>query len=67
LELLLYKGGRIDASTPFSSLAGKILLVADLSLIPDVGSYPQTCYSGQTCATLKDLLHSVSGSTYLCP
>jgi hypothetical protein len=64
LDLLLYKGGKIDASTPFSSLAGKVILVADLSLIPDVGSYPQTCYSGQTCATLTTMLHSVSGSTY---
>jgi len=65
-EARLYNG-KISASTPFSSINGgkaNVILIADLSLIPDVNSYPQTCYSGQTCATLPSLLNSVSASTY---
>jgi len=56
--------GKVTKDTIFSDIQGKIILVADMTLIPDMASYPTTCYIGQSCASLPKLINSATGTGY---
>lgn len=63
LSGLLYQG-KINSGTSFANLTRSVILAADMTLIPDVGSYPATCFSGPNCISLVQMLNIVTGTTY---
>lgn len=56
--------GKVTKDTLFSDIQGKIIMAADMTLIPDMASYPATCYTGVTCASLPNLINSATGTNY---
>jgi len=63
LSGLLYQG-KVNSATSFAHLNRSVVLAADMTLIPDVGSYPATCFSGPDCVSLVQMLNVVTGTTY---